>query len=199
MANPIARGALETQAHLKDIDYTAFKAEERAITGKINLRGKSDDRAFAAAAARGLGDLFLPMEPTSSTARDDLAVLWLGPDEWMITCPQEKSESTLSALEEALSGVHHSAVEVSDNFTVFRVSGTGVRRALSKLGTLDFHPRGFRPGDVVQTPLGKADTILHLVEGDDDAITVDVYVRRSFAAYVWMAMDNAAIEFGVAV
>ena len=199
MANPTARSALETHANVAEVSYTQVKLEELPLTGKINLRGKAEDRGYAAAAARGLGDLVLPMETTSSTARDDLTVLWLGPDEWLITCPEAKVAETLTALEEALSGIHCSAVEVSDNWTTLHLAGAGTRRVLSKLVTVDLHPRGFRVGDVLQTPVGKADTILHLVSGDDDAITVDILVRRSFAAYVWAALANAADEFAIAV
>jgi len=199
MANPTARTALETHADLPAVDHLQVKLEERALAGKINLRGKPEDRGFAAAAARGLGDLVLPMEATSSTARGDLAVLWLGPDEWLVTCPLAATATVVADLEAALDGVHHSAVEVSDNWTVLRLAGAGTRRTLAKLVTVDLHPRGFRPGDVLQTPVGKADAILHLVEGDDDAVTVDIYVRRSFAAYVWKAIANAASEFAIAV
>ncbi|MCR9254555.1 MAG: sarcosine oxidase subunit gamma [Alphaproteobacteria bacterium] len=203
MANPltaaVARTALETRADLPTVRYTQITLEERPLAGKINLRGKAEDRAFAAAAARGLGDLVLPMEATSSTARGDLAVLWLGPDEWLISCPDAETTATLAALEDALAGLHHSAVDVSDNWTVLRIAGEGTRRVLSKLVAVDLHPRGFRPGDVLQTPVGKADSILYLVAGDADAATVDIHVRRSFADYAWRALANAAEEYGIAV
>ena len=61
---------------------------ERREIGKIDLRGDPHDRAFMAAVGRVL-DLLLPTEPCTSARKQGIAALWLGPDEWLLTCPAD--------------------------------------------------------------------------------------------------------------
>jgi sarcosine oxidase subunit gamma len=62
--------------------------------------------------------------------------------------------------------------------------------------SLDLHPREFGPGRCAQSTLAKAQIILHQL---DDGPTYDLYVARSFAEYLWAWLEDASLEYGMAV
>src|ERR687895_448167 len=59
---------------------------ERTGLGKIDLRGDPGDRAFMTGVGRVL-DLLLRTEPNGSASKNTITALWLGPDQWLLTCP----------------------------------------------------------------------------------------------------------------
>jgi sarcosine oxidase subunit gamma len=104
---------------------------ERLGLGKIDLRGDPHDRAFMAAVGRVL-DLLLPGEPCTSASQAQLAALWLGPDQWLLTCPADEVRGLLNALQDALADVHHAITDVSDARIALRVAGPSARAVLAK-------------------------------------------------------------------
>jgi sarcosine oxidase subunit gamma len=108
--------------------------------------------------------------------------LWLGPDEWLLRLPGETDAATaVMGLESALGELFYAANDVSSAQTVLRMAGPRVGEVLAKGCTLDLHPRVFGIGRCAQTNLAKTVAILMPV---DDAGTMDVIVRRSFADYL---------------
>ena len=59
--------------------------------------------------------------------------------------------------------------------------------------SLDFHPRVFRPGLCAQTTVAKAGVLIYYV---DQEPTIDLIVRRSFAEYLALWLQDAALECG---
>jgi len=171
---------------------------ERAI-GKIDLRGQPSERAFMSAVGRVL-DLLLPTEPNTALTKNRVSALWLGPDQWLLTCPQGDSALFINSLREALADTHCALTDVSDGRTALCVEGPSARDVLAKGCPLDFHPRAFPPGSCAQTLLGKADVLLHLrAEEPPVGACFDVYVGRSFADYLWTWLEDAGREYGVQV
>jgi sarcosine oxidase, subunit gamma len=118
---------------------------------------------------------FQPPEPNSTTTWNGRDVLWLGPDEWLIVGSAETEGAIVNELEVALSGRHHSILEVSANRIVFDLSD-----ALDTLSWgcgLDLDPSRWRPGTCAQSLFGHAQVILH----QRDERTTRVFVRPSFA------------------
>ncbi|MBX2883956.1 MAG: hypothetical protein KTR32_28645, partial [Granulosicoccus sp.] len=95
---------------------------ELPLCGKLNLRGDSDNTLFTNAVSSVTG-LELPTAPNTSNADLDSRLFWLGPDEWLLHCPIQNVEQKAASLESALGESHHSVTEVSDYYTVLRLSG----------------------------------------------------------------------------
>lgn len=172
---------------------------ERQAVGKIVLRGDPTDRAFLAATGRAL-DIVLPTEACTSAAKESTSALWIGPDEWLITCPRERVLELIAVLREALEGLYAAVVDVSDGRAMFRVGGPSARALLAKGTPLDLHPRVFKMGGCAGTGLAKAAVLIHLV-GDDPQTgpAFDVYVGRSFAHYLFAWLEDAGLEYGVQI
>ena len=172
---------------------------ERQDLGKIDLRGDPHDRAFMAAVGRVL-DLLLPSEPCTSAAKAQIAALWLGPDEWLVTCPAHDVPRLVGALREALADVHAAITDVTDGRVAFRLAGPNARDVLAKGCPLDLHPRVFPVGSCAQSLLGKATVLIHLLDDQTEGGPgFDLHVARSFADYLWLWLEDAGREYGVQI
>jgi sarcosine oxidase subunit gamma len=189
------RTALEP-AHLRP---RGVRIAERHGLGKIDLRGDPHERAFVTAVGRVL-DVLLPTEPCTTAAKAQIGALWLGPDEWLVTCPAGDVPDVVSALREALADVHAAVTDVTDGRVAFRVVGPSARDVLAKGTPLDLHPRAFPPGSCAQSLLAKAGVLIHLLDDDRErGASFDVYIARSFAHYLWMWLEDAGREYGVQI
>jgi sarcosine oxidase, subunit gamma len=176
-----------------------IRLAERQGLGKIDLRGDPQDRSFMTAVGRVL-DLLLPGEPGTSAAKAQIAALWLGPDEWLVTCPAAEVPLLQSSLREAFADVHAAITDVTDGRVAFRVAGPSARDVLAKGCPLDLHPRAFAPGSCAQSLLAKTSVLIHLLDDDPErGPSFDVYVSRSFARYVWEWLEDAGREYGVQI
>ncbi len=130
----------------------------------------------------------LPLEPNTVHGGADAAVLWLGPDEWLVVTPDDGAATLESQLRTAITGTAASVVDVSANRTTLELSGPAARWILESGCALDLHPRAFRPRRCAQTLLARANVILWQLETDPTP-TYRLLVRPSFAAYVaaWIA------------
>jgi sarcosine oxidase, subunit gamma len=172
---------------------------ERQDLGKIDLRGDAHDRAFVAGVGRVL-DLLLPIEPCTAAAKGQIGALWLGPDEWLLTCPAGEVSGLVVSLRTALQGVHAAITDLTDGRVAFRVAGPSARDVLAKGTPLDLHPRAFPPGRCAGTLLAKASVLIHLLDDDPErGSSFDVYVARSFAHYLWMWLEDAGREYGALI
>lgn len=155
----------------------------------VDLRVDPDGPA-AGDVARFLG-VALPTAPSTCVETDAVQVIWLGPDEWLVTgsgAPRELE----SGLREAVAG-RGAVVDVSGQRTTLRLTGEAVRDVLSGGCAVDLHPRVFRRGAAVQTKLGLAGVVL--VALDDTGTGYDVLVRSSFAPYLASWLLDAALEY----
>jgi sarcosine oxidase subunit gamma len=172
---------------------------EKTLPVAVNLRGDSGDGAFVEAVRQVLG-LALPTLPNTATRAEGLALLWLGPDEWLAVQPAAAPDAEAllaSKLREALGGLHAAVTEVGESLCCIAVAGPQARGVITKGCPLDLHSRVFGgSGHCAQSHLAKAAVTLHQVS---DAPAFDLYVRRSFADYLWCWLEDAAREYGVAI
>jgi heterotetrameric sarcosine oxidase gamma subunit len=110
------------------------------------------------------------------------AILWLGPDEYLVVGPPGDDID--------LTG--DSVVDVSANRTTIVLSGPHARDILAKGMSIDLHPRAFGPGHCAQTLLARAQVIVRQVDHEP---TYHVLVRGSFATYLADWLVDAAKEF----
>ena len=181
------------------LEPRGIRLGERLDLGKIDLRGDPGERAFMTGVGRVL-DLLLPTEPNTSATKGRVTALWLGPDEWLLTCPVDDTAFFINSLREALNGTHCAITEVGDGRVAFSLQGPSARDVLAKGCPLDLHPRSFTSGSCAQSLLAKAAVLIHLVEdGSAAGPAFEVYVARSFAQYLWAWLEDAGREYGVQV
>src|SRR5207245_3715826 len=96
----------------------------------LNLRGKAGANAFGSAVAGVLG-VTPAVEPNTAATSGDIGLLWLGPDEWLVTAPTEKGE-LVERLEAALAGMHHSLIDVSHGRVALELDGPQARTVLAQ-------------------------------------------------------------------
>jgi sarcosine oxidase, subunit gamma len=159
--------------------------------GKLIVRGGD---AVRAPAAKMLG-AELP-GAMRSVAVGETAILWLGPDEWLVLAGTADAEPTAASLRAALAGTHHAVVVVSDRMAGIGIAGARSRDVLNAGCPLDLHPSAFAPGAVTRTVLAKAPVVLWR-PGEPEAF--ELWVTGSFAPYAWLFLENAAREFGVSI
>ena len=160
--------------------------------GYINLRGNANDEAFRKAVEAALGQPLPAAANTSSVGAH--RVCWLGPDEWLVAASHETVVTTLDTLGPSLGKVTCAVNDLSGGYVTVRLTGTEVRHLLAKGCTLDLHPDVFKPGDCAQSGLGKASVLIDCV---DDAPTIEVVVRRSFADYLVNWLQHAGRDHGI--
>ena len=159
------------------VDHLVPPVETLEGLGCVLLPGRADDPEFAAAVRRTFG-VEPPVGPLTSARHGAWTVLWLGPDRFLASGPDEEVAERLGGL--AI------AYDVSDAYTVFRLSGALAREVLMRAGTLDFHPRAFAVGKVVRGGFARTTAIYHLVA--EAPPVFDLYVDRSYAVYVLKLM-----------
>ena len=107
------------------------------------------------------------------------ALLWLGPDEFLLLAPEQ--------LGLTLPG----AVDVSHRDAALSVSGPRAAWAINAFCALDLHPSAFCVGMCTRTLFGKAQIVLWRTDAD----TFRIEVARSLAPYVWGCLEEARREF----
>ncbi|PRY14609.1 sarcosine oxidase subunit gamma [Kineococcus rhizosphaerae] len=121
----------------------------------------------------------------------DGRVVWLGPDEWLVTSPSRTPWGLEAELAEVVAPHGGAAVDVSANRVEIRVGGAHARELLSGGCPVDLHPRAFGAGAAVATTLAHCGVVL-LGLGEDG---IAVLVRSSFARHLADWLLDAALEF----
>jgi sarcosine oxidase subunit gamma len=148
----------------------------------------------AGAVAEDVGNhLGVGLPTTSSTwvETDDTRVIWLGPDEWLVTSPSRTPQELEAGLRDAVSG-RGAVVDVSAQRTTLRLTGEQARDVLAAGCAIDLHPSVFRRGAAAQTLL--ALTAVVLLALDDTGNSYHILVRSSFANYLARWLLDAAVE-----
>jgi len=135
----------------------------------------------------------LPTTPNTWVQGDTTTVIWLGPDEWLVTSPFTTPEELESGLRAAVGGAG-AVVDVSAQRTTLSLRGEHVRDVLATGCSLDLHPRVFGAGSAAQTTLGLAGVVLLALDGT--GTHYEVLVRSSFARYLATWLLDAASEYG---
>lgn len=166
---------------------------EKKLLGHLILRGDASDPAFAGGVHKALG-LELPVALTL-VASGETSLQWLAPDEWLLIVPGGTEFATEQKLREALDGQHIAVVNVSGGQTLLELSGPKAREVLMKSTPYDVHPSNFPEGKAVGTTFAKSQLIIRHTAED----TWELVVRRSFADYTWLWLQDASAEFGLAI
>jgi sarcosine oxidase subunit gamma len=135
----------------------------------------------------------LPLAPNTWVARPGGQVVWLGPDEWLVSAAEQAPEALEAALRAAVAPHGGAAVDVSAQRTAVRLQGRHARALLATGCALDLHPSVFGPGSSAQTMLGQVGIVLLAL--DDRGEDYRILVRPSFAGSLADWLLDAAVEF----
>lgn len=166
---------------------------EKKLLGHLTLRGDGHDKAFAGAVHKATG-LELP-GALGLVVKGETSLQWLGPDEWLLIVPSGEEFAAEKSLRVALADQHHQVVNVSGGQTILELSGPKVRELLMKSSTYDVHPRNFPIGKAVGTSFAKTQLVIRRTSEE----TWELLVRRSFSDYIWLWLQDACVEFGLAI
>ena len=190
---PAPRSPLEGLADaLAEMRADGVTLADQPARVRLNLRLDPEDAEALTAAGAALGGS-LPRTPNTAAATiNGWTLLWLGPDEWLVTGPAGDGAGLEEALQARLDGHHHALTDVSAMYATLALSGPRAREVLMKGCRLDLHPRAFGPGVCVQTSLARGHVILHQT---DDAPSYEITVRNSFLAYLATWLLDAMAEY----
>ncbi|MBB3039190.1 sarcosine oxidase subunit gamma [Hoyosella altamirensis] len=145
-----------------------------------------------AAAAKVLG-VDLPVTPCTYATHSDSAVIWVGPEEWLVTSASASPVAQEHELRSAVVAHGGSATDVSGQRTTLRLRGPHTLDILTKGCSLDLHPQVYTLGSAAQTALGEAGVILMAMDGT--GTDYRILVRSSFARYLADWLLDAAAEY----
>ena len=157
----------------------------------VQLDLRLDPNGPAGAAVAEVLGVAVPQQACTAVTAGDVSVLWLGPDEWLVVAPADRSD-LLEAIEQAVAG-HGAVVEVSAQRTTLSLRGPRARDLLAHGCSADLHPRVAPQGTCLQTLLALAGVVL--VVRDDTATDFWVLVRSSFARYLADWIVDACTEY----
>ena len=173
--------------------YNNFSMREKTPVGKINLRGNLENKDFASTVGKILG-MILPKESCSISRKEKITCMWLGPNEWLLvsndTITKNLNDYELeNVLFNDISKKNLGAVtNVSDQYTIFNLTGSNIFEILSKGSPFNFDSETFGNNKVIQTILNHVDVTIHRKTKED----VDLYVRRSFSDYLWAWIKDSS-------
>ena len=110
---------------------------------RLVLRGQLADKTFTAAVKDALG-IAPPTEPGTVASAKASRVLWTGPNEWMIYSDDTNLAATMT---HAVAGMYAAVTEVTEHYTLIRLSGKHARDVMIKGCAIDLHPREFGPAN----------------------------------------------------
>jgi sarcosine oxidase subunit gamma len=120
----------------------------------------------------------------------DRALLWLGPDEFLVLAAEGEAPMLAQILPAALRESPHALVDVSHRQTGLEVSGAHARAILNSGCPLDLDASRFPVDMCTRTVFAKAEIVLWRTAPD----TFRVEVWRSFTDYVARFLADAARE-----
>lgn len=164
----------------------AVRVRDIGPSGMVTLRGDLADPALARAVKAAVG-LALP-GPRKIRFGKSGGVAWMSPDELLLFCEHAAADGMVTKLEQALAGVHHLCVNVSDARARFRLEGPGVREVLAKGSPTDLRPRSFPVGEIRRSRLGQVAAAFWLTDEE----TADILCFRSVGEFTWHWLLNAA-------
>jgi methylglutamate dehydrogenase subunit D len=154
-------------------------------------RGKTAELAAAVGDASGLE---LPHGP-KRIASNGLAMIGMGPHEWLALADGERGRAALAGIKEAGQRLA-SFVDQSHAKAVLRLSGPRARDVLAKGCGLDLHERVFKPGDAATTQIALIPCQLWQL---DEAPTFELSVPLGYAGSFWSWLSASAAEYGFEV
>lgn len=114
----------------------------------------------------------------------------LGPDEWLLVCPEGEGPAAEAAISATLAGQVFSLVGVGHRNAAIAIEGPHAADVLNAGIALDLSEAAFPDGSATRTLLGKAEVVLVRLSG---GFRLECW--RSFAPYAHAFLTEVAQEF----
>jgi sarcosine oxidase subunit gamma len=167
----------------------AVSVRDAGLQGMVTLRGHLGE---IAGAVREVAGVEVP-EVNRFAMNGDRGAVWMSPDELLLLMPYAEAGAAVAALDTALAGVHHLAVDVSDARAVMVLDGAGAREVLGKLTPADLTPSVMGPGQVRRSRIGQVAAAFWCVA--EDRWTVVCF--RSVGDYAFKLLSQSAADGAV--
>jgi sarcosine oxidase subunit gamma len=165
---------------------------EVPFRSQLTVRVSDPDAIAAMSSALGVPFPSAACTFTSGTGRfGDVEVLWLGPDEFLVTASPGLQVTIEEVSRGALGTVGGSVVDTSAQRTTVVLQGPLARQVLAHGCSVDLHPASAPVGTCVQTLLARTGIVLQVTGEDRYA----VLVRSSFAEYFAAWLSDACAEY----
>jgi sarcosine oxidase subunit gamma len=151
------------------------------------LRGGAD---VVSAAGSAIG-FVIDQTPCRASQTGSRAVLWHGPDEYLLLAADADAHTLQAALNETLAPTAHSLVDVSHRQMALQLDAPQAADILNSGCPLDLDLAAFPVRMCTRTLLAKADIVLWRTAPN----TFHIEVWRSFADYVARFLNTAASEY----
>lgn len=181
MANTELNVAMQTPLNEQTYQSEGLTVKELKLCTKVVLRADFDDTDTCAAIESAFG-LSPALAANTFSTNANSTVHWMGPDERLLYSESQDSDALVKTLRASLPEGKSAVVDVSDYYTVLKISGDNARQVLASGSPFDVHGRVFKSGQCAQIRFGNASLLLTCRE---DTPVFDLQVRWSYAEYLW--------------
>ena len=154
--------------------------QELPFINKINVRIDINDNQNIIKCGK-LINVLLPVQPNTYVTNDNVKVIWLGPNEWLIT----NNKNLYKNLKNEIGDIQASVTDVSENRTVIRISGDQIFKLLSKFLVLDLEKNLSDESSCAQTLFVKVPVLLVRNNNEKQIPEIDIFTNRSHAKYIY--------------
>ena len=168
-------------------NHFGINFQELPFINKINVRINTNDNENIIKCGK-LINAVLPVKPNTYVKNENIKVIWLGPNEWLIT----NSKNLYKNLKNEIGDINASVTDVSENRTVIRISGKHIYKLLSKFLVLDLESNLPNESSCAQTIFVKVPVLLVKNNNDKQIPEIDIFVNRSHANYIYNLLKDGA-------
>jgi len=162
-------------------NFFGTNIQELAFINKINLRINTKNTDYMKICGKILNAI-LPTKPNTFTKNGNLKIIWLSPDEWLIT---NEDDNLFSKLKNEIGDLEASVTDVSENRTIVRLSGEKIYTLLSKFLVLDLEKSLPSESTCAQTLFAKVPILLLRNHNENQVPEIDIFLNNSHANYVY--------------
>ena len=188
--------AFNNVLNLNKKNYNGVTIEELSLTGKINIRGKSSDKEFMKNIGSAL-NLVLPIEPNVRIFNNNISIMWLGPNEWLVITPENEKDGIISLLKSNLNPQKTAITDVSFNRVVLRLEGEKVFTLLSKFLVANLEKILKTNFSVAQTIFIKIPVLFVRNNTDEEPTSLDLHLNRSHTKYVYELLVDGSKNLNI--
>ena len=188
--------AFNNVLNLNKKNYNGVTIEELSLSGKINIRGKSSDKEFMKNIGSAL-NLVLPIEPNVRIFNNNISIMWLGPNEWLVITPENEKDGIISLLKSNLNPQKTAITDVSFNRTILRLEGEKVFTLLSKFLVANLEKILKTNFSVAQTIFIKIPVLFVRNNNDEEPTSLDLHLNRSHTKYVYELLVDGSKNLNI--
>ena len=188
--------AFNNVLNLNKNNYNGVTIEELSLSGKINIRGKSSDKEFMKNIGSAL-NLVLPIEPNVRIFNNNISIMWLGPNEWLVITPENEKDGIISLLKSNLNPQKTAITDVSFNRTILRLEGEKVFTLLSKFLVANLEKILKTNFSVAQTIFIKIPVLFVRNNTDEEPTSLDLHLNRSHTKYVYELLVDGSKNLSI--